>query len=106
MHTNEQLAAQMAQKTSDELLAMFRSARDWTPEALSAAKNELQKRQMDIRAPDSAGLRTPATIVSQRVTTEADAAIESDFWIQTLTRVVLGLASITLAAFWGFAVMM
>ena len=41
------LAQQMAEKSDQDLLAMFASPDDWTAEALDASKTELQKRGID-----------------------------------------------------------
>jgi hypothetical protein len=40
----EDLQSQMVGKTNDQLLEMFKQAEDWIPEALAAARAELQKR--------------------------------------------------------------
>ena len=48
MSTPENLAAQMADKTNDQLLAMFKQPNDWLPEALDAAKVELGQRGVDV----------------------------------------------------------
>lgn len=47
MKAPEDLAAQMAGKTSDELSAMLSRPDDWLPEALDAARAELQRRGID-----------------------------------------------------------
>ena len=47
MSAPENLSAQMADKTNDELLAMFKRPEDWLPEALDAARAELQRRGVD-----------------------------------------------------------
>ena len=47
MNTPENLAAQMAAKTNDQLSAMFKTPNDWLPEALDAARVELQHRGVD-----------------------------------------------------------
>lgn len=41
------LSEQMAEKSDAELLAMLNLPADWTPEALEAARSELQKRSID-----------------------------------------------------------
>jgi hypothetical protein len=41
------LAQKMAEKSDQELLAMFASPDDWTSEALDSAKTELRKRGLD-----------------------------------------------------------
>ncbi|MGA9452763.1 MAG: hypothetical protein WBW41_15630 [Verrucomicrobiia bacterium] len=48
MNAPENLATQMANKTSDQLLAMFKQPDDWLPEALDAAKTELQRRGVEV----------------------------------------------------------
>ena len=48
MNRQEKLAGVMAGKTNQELLEMFPRANDWTPEALDAARGELQKRNTPI----------------------------------------------------------
>lgn len=48
MTTPRDLAQKMAEKSDQELLAMFASPDDWTPEALECAKAELRKRGIDI----------------------------------------------------------
>jgi hypothetical protein len=50
MNPPENLPAQMADKTNDELSAMFKSPQDWLPEALDAARAELQRRGIDASA--------------------------------------------------------
>jgi hypothetical protein len=55
MNTPGDLAQKMAAKPDQELLAMFASPDDWTPEALDCAKVELRKRGLD-----SPGERPPA----------------------------------------------
>jgi hypothetical protein len=47
MKPPENLADQTAEKTNDQLLAMFKRPDDWLPEALDSAKAELQKRGVD-----------------------------------------------------------
>jgi hypothetical protein len=47
MSAPKNLSAQMADKTNDELLAMFKRPDDWLPEALDAARAELQRRGVD-----------------------------------------------------------
>jgi len=44
---SEDLASQMAEKTNDQLLAMFEQPEDWIPEALDLARAELQRRGVD-----------------------------------------------------------
>jgi hypothetical protein len=46
------LAQRMAEKSEQELLAMFALPEDWTAEALDAAKAELQKRGLNSSASD------------------------------------------------------
>ncbi|MGP8201935.1 MAG: hypothetical protein ACLQU4_20785 [Limisphaerales bacterium] len=48
MSTPQDLEKQMAEKTEQELQAMFAKPDDWTPEALSGARAELQKRKITI----------------------------------------------------------
>jgi hypothetical protein len=43
----ENLSAQMADKTNEELLAMFKRPEDWLPEAQDDARAELQRRGVD-----------------------------------------------------------
>jgi hypothetical protein len=50
MKPPENLTAQMAEKTNDQLLAMFKHPDDWLPEALDLAKVELQRRGVDTSA--------------------------------------------------------
>ena len=59
MSTPEDLALQMAEKTDEELLAMFTSPADWTPEALGSAKAELRKRNVDTSQIEDAPIRCP-----------------------------------------------
>ena len=47
MSPPENLAAQMVDKTDDELLAMFKQPDDWLLEALDVARAELQRRGVD-----------------------------------------------------------
>jgi hypothetical protein len=47
MHTPEEMAAAMADKSNEELSAMFGRPDDWQPEALEAARAELQRRGID-----------------------------------------------------------
>lgn len=47
MTTPRDLAQKMAEKTDQELLAMFASPDDWTTEAIDSAKAELRKRGLD-----------------------------------------------------------
>ena len=49
MKPPKDLASQMAEKTDDQLLAMFKQPEDWLPEALELANVEL--RQRGIHAP-------------------------------------------------------
>jgi hypothetical protein len=65
MTTPKDLAGQIAQKTDDELLAMFRSAHDWTAEALAAAKSELQERNVDMRLLERALLERRELAIAQ-----------------------------------------
>ena len=44
---SEDLVAQMAEKTNDQLLEMFRQPDDWHPETLNLAKVELQRRGLE-----------------------------------------------------------
>jgi len=48
MTTPRDFAQKMAEKSDEELLAMFASLDDWTAEALDAAKAELRKRGLDL----------------------------------------------------------
>ena len=48
MNTSQQLAEKVAEKSDHQLLDMFPKACDWTPEALDAARTELQKRNIAI----------------------------------------------------------
>jgi hypothetical protein len=50
MKPPENLAAQLSEKTNDELLAMFARPDDWLPETLDSAKVELEKRGIDTNA--------------------------------------------------------
>jgi hypothetical protein len=59
MSTPEDLAQQMAEKTDQELLAMFTSPADWTAQALDSAKAELRKRNVDTSHIDDAPIRCP-----------------------------------------------
>jgi hypothetical protein len=47
MNASENLPAQTAEKTNDQLLEMFSRPDDWLPEALEAARAELQQRGVD-----------------------------------------------------------
>ena len=47
MTTPRNLAQKMAEKSEQELLAMFASPDDWTAEALDSARTELRKRSLD-----------------------------------------------------------
>lgn len=47
MTTPQELAQKMAEKSDQELFAMFASPDDWTAEALDSAKAELRKRDLD-----------------------------------------------------------
>jgi len=44
---SEDLGAQMAEKTNDQLLEMFRQPDDWLPETLNLARVELQRRGLE-----------------------------------------------------------
>jgi rhodanese-related sulfurtransferase len=44
---SENLAAQMADKTNDQLVEMLKQPDDWLPEALDVARTELQRRGID-----------------------------------------------------------
>jgi hypothetical protein len=46
------LKEQMAAKSNEELLNVLAKTADWTPEALAAAKEELDERQVDIKLPE------------------------------------------------------
>ena len=59
MNTPENLAAQMAAKTNDQLSAMFKTPNDWLPEALDAARVELQQRGVDASTIPVGPPRTP-----------------------------------------------
>ena|ERR1017187_863272 len=59
MSTPKDLAQQMADKSEQELLAMFASPADWTPEALDSAKAELRKRNVDTSHIEDAPVRCP-----------------------------------------------
>ncbi len=83
MTTPKDLAGQMAQKTDDELLAMFGSAHDWTAEALAAAKSELQGRNVDMRLLERAPLERRELAIAQL---EEKAAMK-----ENLLRVLIGL---------------
>jgi hypothetical protein len=50
MNTPEDLAAQMADKTNDQLLAMFNRPDDWLSAALDAGRAELQRRGIEASA--------------------------------------------------------
>jgi len=47
MNAPQNLALQMAEKPNDQLLQMLRRPDDWLPEALDAARAELQRRGVD-----------------------------------------------------------
>jgi hypothetical protein len=47
MNAPEDLAAQMAQKTNDQLVAMLQRPDDWLPESLDAARAEIQRRGIE-----------------------------------------------------------
>ena len=47
MNTPQDIEQKIAERTDEELLAMFGQRDDWTPEALEAARIELQKRNID-----------------------------------------------------------
>jgi hypothetical protein len=47
MKAPEDLAAQTAEKTNDQLLEMLKQPDDWLPEALDVARAELQRRGID-----------------------------------------------------------
>ena len=49
----------MAEKTDQELLAMFTSPADWTAETLGSAKAELRKRNVDTNDIDDEPIRCP-----------------------------------------------
>ncbi|HZF01484.1 MAG TPA: DUF4328 domain-containing protein [Methylomirabilota bacterium] len=48
METSQNLAAQMAEKGDEELLAMLAKQDDWSPLAIDAARAELDKRNVDV----------------------------------------------------------
>jgi len=48
MNTPQEIAAQMAEKTDQQLQDMFARSADWSKEALDAAKGELEKRGIRI----------------------------------------------------------
>jgi hypothetical protein len=50
MDADQNLAKQMAEKPNDELLEMLRLPEHWRPEALDAARAELQRRGVDTSA--------------------------------------------------------
>ena len=52
MKAPKNLSLQIANKTDEELLAMFKRPENWLPEALDAARAELQRRGVDAR-PDN-----------------------------------------------------
>jgi hypothetical protein len=52
MNTPGDLKEQMAAKSNEELLDVLAKPADWMPEALAAAKEELDKRQVDIQLPE------------------------------------------------------
>jgi hypothetical protein len=52
LSVSPELARQMAERRDEELLAMFASPDDWTPDALNAAKAELQQRNVAIPSPE------------------------------------------------------
>lgn len=47
MSASENLPAQMADKTNEQLLVMFKHPDDWLPEALDAARAELKQRGIE-----------------------------------------------------------
>lgn len=47
LKASEDLVAQMAEKTNDQLLEMFRQPDDWLPETLNLARIELQRRGLE-----------------------------------------------------------
>ena len=49
MTTPQILDSQMAERTNEELLEMFERREDWLPEALEAARIELQRRGIEIK---------------------------------------------------------
>src|SRR5690349_17919588 len=51
MNPVENLAEQMANKTDDDLLAMFKRPEDWLPEALELAGAELRRRGLTTPPP-------------------------------------------------------
>src|SRR5258708_1698326 len=48
MNVPEDLSAQMADKTNDQLLAMLKQPEEWLPDALEAARAELRRREIDL----------------------------------------------------------
>ena len=50
----QDFAEQMARKTDPDLLAMLARPRDWTPEALDAARTEIHKRAAAMASRDQA----------------------------------------------------
>ena len=46
--TSKHLAQEMSEKSDQALLDMFTNAGDWTPEALDAAREELDKRNIPV----------------------------------------------------------
>ncbi len=59
MSAPQDLPQQMAAKTDRELVAMFESPGDWATEALTAARAELQKRNIDTTRIEDAPIRCP-----------------------------------------------
>ena len=64
MNPAQVLAEKMEEKTDRQLLDMFARQSDWTPEALNAARTELQKRNIHIPeiTHQSWAERSPATV--------------------------------------------
>jgi hypothetical protein len=59
MSTPEDFAQQMAEKTDQELLAMFTLPADWTAEAFVSAEAELRKRNVDTSHIEDEPVRCP-----------------------------------------------
>jgi ribosomal protein S27E len=59
MSTPQDLSHQMAEKTDQELIAMFASPSDWTAEALAAARAELRSRNFDTTHIEDTPIRCP-----------------------------------------------
>lgn len=77
----ESIVAQMAEKTNEQLLEMFKRPDDWLPKALDAASAELRQREVDatsVKIPDD---KTPTVEVAAKDELQAFIQTRSYYYV-------------------------